>query len=323
MGKLTELADAIPSPKENAAERARVKHLEKLVEEQAAQLERQATAKWSIPKAPKRVTTGCYIRIVIPDTHGCHADPQAIAAFLADLSQFGADSVREVIMLGDHLDCGGFLAAHHCEHYVAETEVSFEDDVNATNVFLDQVQSIVPKAKVTYLEGNHERRLEKWCVTQALRNAKDAEYLRKMFAAENVLHLGKRGIEYIQQGRFYDGLPIPATIRRGKCFFTHGERHGKNACASTLSDFGGCVVFGHVHRSQSYSGSTVHSGSIASYCPGKLCKDQPLWCHSRPTGWNSGYGVQYVAKGGEFQHINALIADGGSFLGPLLRMVKQ
>jgi predicted phosphodiesterase len=323
MGKLQQLAAEIQSPKESNAERARVKHLEKLVEEQAEQLERQASAKWSIPKAPKRVTAGSYIRIVIPDTHGCHADPEAIAAFLGDVAQFGVDSVREVIMLGDHLDCGGFLAAHHAENYVAETAVSFEDDVNATNVFLDQVQSLVPKAKITYLEGNHERRLEKWCVTQALRNAKDAEYLRKMFCAGYQLHLGKRGIEYIQQGRFYDGLPIPATIRRGKCYFTHGERHGKNSAAATLSDYAACVTFGHVHRSQSYSSTTIHSGGVTSNCPGCLCKKQPLWGNTRITGWNHGFGVQLCTKGGEFQNINAMISEGRSFLGPLLRMVKQ
>ncbi len=42
-------------------------------------------------------------------------------------------------MLGDHLECGGFLAQHHINHYVAQNEYSFEDDVEATNAFLDEL----------------------------------------------------------------------------------------------------------------------------------------------------------------------------------------
>jgi len=323
MGKLQQLADEMPSPTETSAAKARLKHLEKLVEQQAEQLERLAKAKWSLPAAPKRVAGGSYIRVVIPDTHGSVGNKPALSAFLADLKQIGTDSIREIVMLGDHLECGGFLAQHHVAHYVAQSEYTFADDVNATNELLDLIQSTCPKATIDMLEGNHERRPESWCVTQALRNNADSEFLRKMFCAENVLHLEKRGIKLFKQGRFYDGLSIPATIRRGKCFFTHGERAGKTATAATLGDFAGCVVHGHTHTSAGASGNTVHSGRIVAYCPGCLCELQPLWRHTSPTAWSHGYGLQFVSKGGEFIHLNVPIADGISFVGPLLRMVKQ
>jgi hypothetical protein len=323
MGKLTELADAIPSPKESLADKARVKYLERLVEQQAEQLEQLAKAKWSLPAAPKRVQGGSYIRVVIPDTHGCVGHKPALAAFLADLKQLGTASIHEIVCLGDHLECGGFLAQHHVAHYVAQTEYTFADDVNATNVLFDEVQTVCPKARIKYMEGNHCRRLETWCVTQALRNKIDAEYLRKMFCVEHVLSLEKRGIEYFKQGRFYDGLSIPGTIRLGKCYFTHGERAGKTATSATLGDFAGCVVHGHTHTAAAASGNTVHSGRTVAYCPGCLCELQPLWRHTSPTNWSHGYGLQFVNKGGEFTHLNVPIADGVSFLGPLLRMVKQ
>jgi len=305
----------------SACDKKRIVELELLLEKQAEQYDRMKNAKWSIPKSPNRVANGSFLRVIIPDTHGSHSDPVAISALMKDLKQLGS-SVSEVIMLGDHLDCGGFLAMHHTENYVADTAGSFEDDVNATNILLDEIQAALPKARIEYIEGNHERRIEKWCVTQALRNYKDAAYLLKCFGTESQLQLSKRGINFIKQGEFYDGLPIPATIRRGKCFFTHGVRCGKNAPATTLTDFGGCVVFGHVHRAGSTSGSTVHAGDIVAFCPGALCKKQPLWNHTQPTGWSHGYAVQNVSKGGEFMHIQAPICNGESYLMQFIRKIK-
>ncbi len=302
---------------------ARIRQLESLVEEQAAQLDRLAKAKWSLPRAPKRASGGSFIRVIIPDTHGFHADGGAVAAFLANLDQLGSGAVREIVMLGDHLDCGGFLAAHHTENYVAQAEGSFEDDVNAANELLDRIQATAPKAAIDYLEGNHERRIETWCITSALRRPRDAAYLRKCFGADQQLRLADRRIRYFKQGEFYDGLPVPTTIRRGKCFFTHGARSGKHATASTLGDFGGCVVMGHIHKAQGASGATVHSGEIVAYSPGCLCKLQPLWRHTQPTDWNHGFGLQFVDKGGSFMHINVPIGGGVSYLAPLLKTLGK
>jgi hypothetical protein len=322
MKSLKQSAAAIPRAAPSAAAEQRVKSLEAIVEQQSEQLEQLSKAKWSLPTAPKRVATGSFIRVVVPDTHGSVASRPALAAFLADLKELGTDSIREIILLGDHLECGGFLAQHHVAHYVAQSEYTFADDVDATNCFLDELQSVCPKASIDYLEGNHERRLESWCVTQTLRNQADAEYLRKLVSSQSVLHLEKRGINWIKQGEFYDGLSIPATIRRGKCFFTHGARAGKSATSATLGDFAGCVVHGHTHTAAGASGNTVHAGRIVAYCPGCLCELQPLWRHTSPTAWSHGYGLQFVNKGGEFTHLNVPIDGGKSFVGPLLKMVK-
>lgn len=322
MGRLTQAMEQLPSRKEASAEKARLKHLEALVEQQAEQLEQLAKAKWSLPAAPKRVQGGAFIRVVIPDTHGSVACKSAVAAFLRDIEQLGADSIREIVMLGDHLECGGFLAQHHVANYVAQSEYTFADDVNAANELLDQLQAAAPKAAIDLIEGNHERRIETWCVTQTLRNKADAAYLRSLFSSQSVLHLEKRRINYIAQGVTYDGLSIPATIRRGKCFFTHGARAGKQATAATLGDFAGCVVHGHTHTAAGASGNTVHSGRTVAYCPGCLCELQPLWRHTQPTNWSHGYGLQFVSKGGEFTHLNVPIDNGVSFIGPLLKMVR-
>jgi hypothetical protein len=292
-----------------------IQRLTKLAEQQEQRIKRLSRSKFKIPRAPKSVRAATFYRPIIPDTHGCYVDQQALAAMLADLAAIGKE-VRELVMLGDHLDCGGFLAQHHTIGYVAEAAYTFEDDVVATNTLLDEIQRICPKAVIYYLEGNHERRIERWCVTQALANKQSASYLASMFSTEKVLHLEKRNIRYYKQGQFYDGLRIPATIRLGRCHFTHGSRTGANPAAATLRDFGGNVVFGHVHRMDSAASRTVKEGEIGAWSPGCLCRLQPLWNHTQITGWAHGYGLQLVRGDGDFLHVNVPIIDGKSYLIP-------
>lgn len=102
---------------------------------------------------------------MIPDTHGCYVDPEAISAFLGDLESISG-SVREIVMLGDHLECGAFLAGHYTLGYVSEADFSHQQDIDACNDLLDKIQKTCPKANIWYIEGNHERRIVRWCMTQ-------------------------------------------------------------------------------------------------------------------------------------------------------------
>lgn len=299
--------------------RRRIADLERIVEAQAEQLEqaRRTKAKPIRAKATK-LAKGAFCRVVVPDTHGCLVDRDAIAAFLGDLA-----SIRpaEIVLLGDHLECGNFLAEKHTLGYVAQTDYCFEDDVAATNLLLDQIQEIAPGATVDYLEGNHERRIENWCVTHSKRHKRDADYLRGMFSADTVLSIEKRGFRWIRQGVFYDGLSVPATIRKGHCHFTHGSSTATHAASVHVRKFGGNVVYGHTHRGDYFPVRTVKDGTIAAWSPGCLCRLQPLWQHTNPTDWTHGYGLQLVNPDGTFLHINVPIIDGKSFLAPLARKI--
>jgi predicted phosphodiesterase len=266
------------------------------------------------PAKPTRRGKEDIVRVIIPDTHGAKVDEAALAACLGDIKALDPD---EVILLGDHVDCGGFLAQHHVMGYVAESSYTYEADIAATNAFLDALQAAAPRAKVEYCEGNHERRIETWALSQTLRNSKDAEFLRRQFAPEFLLKLKERGVAYFRQGDYYDGLQLPGTIKRGKCYFTHGSSTSKQATTTMLASFAGCVVFGHTHREQSSSARPVHSGTIKAWNPGCLCELQPLWLHTNPTSWTHGFAIQSVARSGEFLHLNIPIIAGQSLLGQL------
>lgn len=260
---------------------------------------------------PRRPSKDDLVRVVIPDSHGAHIARHAAAALLADIQRLDPD---EIVMLGDHLDCGGFLAQHQTMGFVAETDYSYEDDVRSCNEFLDHLLRAAPTARIHYLEGNHEQRIERWCVTQALRQSRDAAFLLRTFGPEAVLRLGERGITYYRTSGRYHDLPVPGTIKLGQCTFCHGISYATHAAHVHAQRFGISVVYGHTHRSQSTILRTVGGGLIGAWSPGCLSQLQPLWQATRPTDWSHGYGVQLVARSGRFLHLNVPIIDGQSLL---------
>lgn len=300
--------------------REELEAMSKQLEHTRATLERTKAArrvKLPPPRKSDRRKSTDIVRVIVPDTHGCKADSAAIAAFLADVKTLNP---HHVVLLGDHVDCGGFLAQNHVMGYVAETAYSYEEDIEHANAFLDALRVAAPRAKIEYIEGNHERRVETWCVTQTLRHSKDSDRLRELYAPEFRLRLAERGIPYFRQGVFYDGNPVPGVIKRGKCFFFHGVSTSKNAVAATQSRIGGNCVFGHTHRAQSEISRMVGTGIIGAWNPGCLCELQPLWQHTQPTNWTHGYAVQLIESSGDFIHLNIPIINGASHFAALFRL---
>lgn len=297
------------------------RHLKAELDKALERLSRRHKAVVPQGPVPIRPKDGDFTRAFCCDLHGAKMHSGAAGAFLADMKVL---QPSEIILGGDMVDVGGFLALHHVLGYVAETSYSYDDDIAAGNGFLDRLMSNCPKAHITYIEGNHENRVERWALTQTLRHAKDAEGLRKRNAPEFLLKLAERGIQYKRMSEFYDGLSVPGTIRRGKCYFTHGSfLRSKNAARDAVNKFSGNVVFGNTHRRDDYVGHRPNVGVLGGYNPGCLCELQPLWNNTDPTDWTHGYAVQFVRRGnGEFLHINIPIVNSQSLLVPFLNQVQ-
>lgn len=284
----------------------------KLIESMRAEIER-LRRKTKAPRIPSRKRTKAarhVTRVIVPDSHGAHIDPTARAVFLADLARLRPE---QVVLLGDHLDAGGTFSSHQAT-YTNELTESYQDDVDATNAFLDEIRLRAPHAEIRYIEGNHEQHVERWCARN-IRNYRDAEMVRQLLGPEGVLRLKQREIAYYRRSEFYDGLSIPGTTRWGRCFFTHGVSHSKSADSVHLERFGASVVFGHVHRSISVVSRTVTSTGHGAWCPGTLAKLQPLYKHTQPSTWSLGYGLQFVnASTQSFAHWNVPILGNVSML---------
>lgn len=319
MSRLDQVSSQQTTKKKQADQAKRIKALESQLDIANQQLKKARASKFKLSIGKQKTTKGGrFCRVIVPDSHGSVIDPKAATAFLNDLEIIDPS---EIIMLGDHLECGGFLAQHHTLGYVAQTKYSFEEDADAANQFLDEIQSR-SNAPIDYIEGNHERRIENWIVTNTLKNPRDAAYLTSMFSVSTVLHLEKRKLRLIAQGKLYDGLDLPATIKKGNCYFTHGSSTAKHAASVHVAKFGGNIVYGHTHRADFHQIKTVKAGAIGAWCPGCLCKMQPLWQHTNPTDWTQGYGLQMVLSNGDFLHINVPIIKGKSLLSPLVESLK-
>lgn len=254
------------------------------------------------------------IRAILPDSHGIYADKHALAACLHDLKRLDPD---EIVMLGDHVDCSGMYSKHG-RGSKEDLEYSYYEDIDAASGHLDEIQNAAPRAKIHYLEGNHEYHVERWAAENL--SERDAGKFIDDNAPHAKLKLKKRGIAFYRRMEFYDGLAIPNTIKLGKCFFTHGVGASKYATARHVERFGDNVVHGHTHRAQEHRMRTVTSPSIGGWCPGTLSILQPSYMHTNPTDWSHGYAVQFVMpKTGSFLHLNIPICRGVSLLEPLTK----
>lgn len=286
--------------------------------ESLAELYNRKNIRVPVPRDRRKKSGHVYTRVIVPDSHGQHIDLTARNAFLADLDLLRPD---ELIFIGDHLDCGGTFSVHQ-RNYTNELAESYTADVNAAEDFLDQIAKRAPRAKGEYLEGNHEHHIERWAARNFMCKA-DGELAVRALGPVGVLHLEKRGINYYRQGEFYDGLAVPGTIHRGKCYFTHGFSHSRHSAFNHLLRVGDNVVFGHTHAVQAMTERTVASRGQGAWSYGTLAKLQPLYKHTNPTNWVHAYGVHFVHEpSGMFVPVPIPIVGSRSLLENILEGVK-
>ena len=286
-----------------------------------AALEKSRDVRPKLLAAPKAHTTqassGDIVEVIFSDVHGNQHDPAAFGALLSDLKMLKPD---RIIIGGDFINCGGFLAEHHTLGYVAETEDSYEEDSAVANVLLDSVIEQSGCSDIHYIEGNHEWRVERWALTQRLAHHKDIELLRRAFCAEHVLKLADRGIRYYRQGVTHGDCQVPGWVRVDRAFFVHKISNAANAADVALTKAGGNIVFFDTHRADFKSKNVPGVGLISAWNPGCLCKRQPHYANTNPTGWTHGYLVRFISKAtGNFQMVNVSIDEGESYASMLLR----
>lgn len=249
------------------------------------------------------------IRVSCGDVHGMRMDKAAVMAFLADLKTI---KPNEIVLGGDIVECGGWLAKYQPIGFVAYCDYSYQEDVQAANWFLDEVQAAAPDAVIHYLEGNHEDRVERWCVDQTMASKRDAEFLRAAFSPHSLLRVKERGIAYYNRSEIYgDGLPR-GWIKLGKMMFTHSLTYSANAARDAAAKTAGNVTYFCTHREDSATIVFPSVGIVKAFNPGCLSQMQPIWKHSNPTSWSQGYAIDFIAKSGNFQRIHVPIWRGES-----------
>lgn len=182
------------------------------------------------------------------------------------------DQVDTVINLGDFLD----LPAQGRFEQEAAFASTTQDAIDRGHLFLQQQRAAAgPKAKIVLIEGNHDRRMEKFINI----NAASAFGLRRantkglpVMSIPYLLRLEEIGVEYI------DAYPAGAYWINDKLRAIHGTKvrsNGSTAAAYTNDTPHISTVFGHVHRQELQSRTIFdRQGSIKSVAisPGCLCR---------------------------------------------------
>lgn len=191
----------------------------------------------------------------------------------------------EVILNGDVMDClsVGFYPKAPGRKY------ALADEIAEGNKCLDQLQAAAGNAKITYLAGNHEHRLERYITEKA----KELHGLDGT-SIPSLLRLRERGITW---------LPYKAAAYKvGKLAFIHDlGRSGLNTARQSLQDYGGNVVVGHSHRAGIVYQGTVrgepHMGLNQGWLGDPTATDYVHLDKAR-RDWQHGFAVAYIEKNG-------------------------
>ena len=277
----------------------------------------------SVPHSPakhRKTPKASSVRLSFGDLHGMRMDRKAVDALLRDVRVLDPDVV---VLGGDMMECGGWLAKHQPIGFVALLDYTYQEDLAATNWFLDEAQQAAPHAEMHYLEGQHEDRIERWIVDQVTGHAADAEFLRSLVSPHALLRLEERGIKYYRRSQVYvEGLPR-GWMQLGRMYFTHEMGTSRNAARDAVSQTGGNVTYFHTHREDTATRVFPAVGICKAFNPGCLCTMQPVWQNSNPTDWSQGYAIDFIAKSGNFQRVHVPIWRGESLAQAMIERFKS
>lgn len=182
--------------------------------------------------------------------------------------------------------------------YREPTEESLIDEILAGKEFLHWLRWAFPKIPIIYREGNHEMRLRRYVVTRA-------EALADLpgMTLQELLELGRHGIEYIQDKRI---------VRLGRLNTLHGHElprgGGINPARYAFLKATDTVIVGHWHRTSHHVERSLSGRSISTWSVGCLCELSPDYM---PYGQsNHGFALVEVDRSGEFAVQNFRVREG-------------
>lgn len=241
--------------------------------------------------------------IFISDVHlPFNIDLSGIFKFLKD---FKPD---EIILGGDIIDADGTFGIDSwtADKVQSDGLPAFNRDVKLLRGLLDSIRRNAPRAKIIYLEGNHEERYRRPL-------SRYEALLKGKFDLVKESGFNGKWIKYGDYDSFY---------KVGDMLFTHGtiypDAHAKKMAQAYLPNK---VVYGHIHDFQSY---TTHNGdprkpgryALTSGC---LCGRLPDYKKGQPNKWVNGF-ISWISINGcttATPHLieNGLFQVGGKLYG--------
>ena len=189
--------------------------------------------------------------------------------------------IREVILGGDTMDCESLSKYDK----ISET-ASFADEVYETNSFLRKLRDIFPNAKITYIMGNHEERLEKY----VRKNVPELADFKEL-TLPSFLDFDDVGVEFVDnRKRLTQGVGLYRV--QGWNIF-HGHEFGicplTNPAKRYVDRAKVNMIVGHIHKTDSSVMTTFNRDLIRCYSVGTLAKLSPDYMPINQ--WTQGFAI--------------------------------
>lgn len=247
----------------------------------------------SVAKKPRNVQLEGSKILWISDTHIPNHDEQAISLAL----EYGQKEEADCIVLGgDVLDNAPFT---RWDKPPTVNQVRRWFDMAYD--FLFHLRMVFPKAKIYWLEGNHDKWYERWLMKKAPILFDDPHY--KM---ETRLKLDELDIQYI---------PENIKAKAGHLFLLHGHTLIKGVFSPVNGARGlflrakSSAIIGHVHSSSKHSETNLKGQLIGCWTVGCLCTLSPDY-DPHNTKHNLGFAFIKVEPTGEYHVDNKEIYNG-------------
>jgi predicted phosphodiesterase len=167
--------------------------------------------------------------------------------------------------------------------------------------FLESLRDRYPKARIIWLEGNHDA----WYKVFLMKRA-EVLFGDTYFHLEERLHLDEYKVEFLPQERY---------LMAGKLAIAHGHHIIKGIFAPVNSARGVYLkakvnaMIGHVHTASYHEERTLHGDIIGCWSTGCLCTLTPPY---QPMAGKAGHGSAHVRvkKDGSFHVENYRIHKG-------------
>jgi len=164
---------------------------------------------------------------------------------------------------------------------------TLKDEVYQVIKKLEELRNLFPKAKINFIEGNHEFRMVRYLV-------KKCPELFDLFTLPEILQFERLNIHYVPFGKNQLHRVLDTSL-----FMRHQPYNmGKHCAASTAHNKGISLLFGHTHRKQSYTYKRADGVSVTCISGGWLGdRNSPVFDYMDTDDWAQSF--NFVFSNGE------------------------
>lgn len=202
--------------------------------------------------------------VVLSDIHFPYQNPSALEEAVSFISSY---KPKYIILLGDIIDCYSLSRFDKDPSRI----LSLQKEFDLANRFITRLKDLFPYSKIIYIEGNHEKRLQKYLNTHP-----EISSLRSL-TVPKLLGLDSLDIPYVNELSLYNVL------------FTHGEivrKYSGQSARGEMDKNDSSGISGHTHR-LSLIHKTTRTRQMQWAESGCLCSLEPFYLTSKPD-WQNG-----------------------------------